>query len=89
MQRLCEMCKTIFIAKSPRTRYCSPVCKNKAKLLREKKYNTIYNFDDDSKEEKKENRIVELNEKARSLGLTYGQYMGIEYAKKNPILRLW
>lgn len=89
MQRLCEMCKTIFIAKSPRTRYCSPICKSKAKLLREKKYNSIYDFGDNSDEGKKENSIAELNEKARSLGLTYGQYMGIEYAKKNLILRLW
>lgn len=90
MERLCAICNTIFETNSWKSKYCSAVCKNKAKLLREKRYNSLFDFKYNSEGTKKrENHIIELNEKAKSLGLTYGQYMGIEYAKKNPILRRW
>lgn len=90
MEKTCVICNSIFSTRSKKAMYCSSICRNRAKSLREKKYDSLYGFDLDTEEPKiRENHLVELNEKALSLGLTYGKYMGIEYAKEHPILRTW
>lgn len=90
MEKTCVICNSIFSTRSKKAKYCSSKCGKKARLLREKKYDSLYGFDLDTEEpEIRENHLVELNEKALSLGLTYGKYMGIEYAKEHPILRTW
>ena len=94
--RTCKYCKKEFISKR-NAKYCCERCRE----LGNKEYNSKYrksplnqsDVDENGNLKKvkkhKENNLIEDTKKARELGLTYGQYIGSIYAKKNPIVRKW
>ena len=94
--KICNYCKKEFLSVK-NERYCCEKCRE----LGKKEYNMKYRksplnmneMDENGKPKKvikhKENNLVEDAKKARELGLTYGQYIGTIYAKRNPIIRKW
>ncbi len=83
--RTCPVCGREF---TDRTRkYCSPKCSKEGYRRRQAKYSIArYHTEKDkqikeAKKPKKESPLERLAREAREAGMTYGQYVALEYAK--------
>lgn len=81
--KICPVCGGKVTAKN--RKYCSPKCSKEGYRRRQAKYSIEkYHKDKRIKEDgkpKEERPIETLARKAREAGMTYGQYVALEYAK--------
>jgi len=75
IEKICPVCGKPFIVHHNKT-YCSIKCKNKYNNSKNKKRKSRV------KNKKQESKLLELEAKARSQGVSYGQLKAAEYAKK-------
>lgn len=71
--RKCEFCGKEFRPRNGNQIFCSTVC-------RKKQYNAVA-LPQVPKPKKKNEELVKINEEARKLGMTYGQYQAMRYVK--------
>lgn len=83
--RTCPICGREFVTE--RRRYCSESCSREARGKQQKTYNREMSRKPEQVstkprvKSKKENSLQELARKAREAGMSYGQYVALEYAK--------
>ena len=76
----CEICGKEFVGFRRNVRFCSEPCRAVAR----KEKNRMLSAERAKKKRRKEDgkvQIWQLNEEARRLGLSYGQYQAMRYAK--------
>lgn len=82
MQELknCKFCGKQFLAAKKNHIYCCHNCSLKSRQRRDRE---LYKEEkkEKTRRKKKQNRIAEINEAARAAGMTYGQYVAMQYAK--------
>ena len=81
--KTCEVCGNQFIGIKRTAKYCSEPCRNAAmkerhKILQAEKAERAAR---EKENEKQKKPIWQLNEEARKLGLSYGQYQATRMAK--------
>lgn len=81
--KICEVCGNQFVGIKRTAKYCSKPCRNAAmkerhKILQAEKTERAAR---EKENEKLKMPIWQLNEEARKLGLTYGQYQAMRMAK--------
>ena len=82
--KICPVCGGKVTAKN--RKYCSPKCSKEGYRRRQAKYSIKrYHTEKENqlgatKEPKGENQLERLARKAREAGMTYGQYVALEYA---------
>ncbi len=74
----CIVCGTEFIAASEEALYCSQRCKEKAYEAR-RKGEELKKAKPKKRDKTPHETIVEMNEKARAMGMTYGKYQMMQY----------
>lgn len=91
----CKFCGKEFIT-TGKAKYCSLDCRILATRKKTAKRRlSPMNYDENGiklprkPSKPKENNLVELAMKARLAGMSYGQYIALDYAKKHPIVRKW
>lgn len=83
--KICPVCGGKVTAKN--RKYCSPKCSKEGYRKRQAKYSIEkYHTEKDkqnkeAKKPKKESQLERLAREAREAGMTYGQYVALEYAK--------
>lgn len=97
-KRRCKQCKRVFQPESGNQKFCSRTCKTvynqlhgipdqnpNAGIIRNITDNIGYDAVKRQKEvEKRSKNRAEVNETARKLGMSYGQYMAMQYKKEHP-----
>ena len=76
--RKCKICGREFIAKRKNQIYCDKSCTAKAGVLATKERRKAKAAAEKSKPKRS---ISDINEEARAAGMTYGQYVAMQYAK--------
>lgn len=66
-EKTCELCGRKYIASTKAQRFCSHSCASRSRWIITKC--------------REKGRIDEINAKARSLGMSYGQYVAAEYMR--------
>lgn len=69
---VCNVCGGTFYSPRKDAKYCSETCRRKPR-------------GPTKKEKQKKICLAEINEKARTAGLSYGKYKALEYIEKNHI----
>jgi hypothetical protein len=77
--KTCEICGNKFVAEKRNIRYCSKACgvEGKKKRDKERQAERVEEAAREKAEKAKKMPIWQLNEEARQLGLTYGQYQAM------------
>lgn len=78
-ERSCAMCGAkfyIYDRKQMKQKYCSESCRRAMQQKQAKEHKIAENA---KKRAKGNKNIVNINEEARKLGLTYGQYQAMKY----------
>ena len=81
IEATCEECGLVFVKKTYNQIYCCPACQRKGQRRKSKDYWQQYSNKAKAKKKKKPPSLIEINQKARAAGMTYGQYMAKEYGK--------
>lgn len=81
--KICEVCGNQFVGIKRTAKYCSKPCrevamKERHRILQAEKAEKAAR---EKENEKLKRTIWQLNEEARQLGLTYGQYQAMRMAK--------
>lgn len=81
--KICEVCGKQFVGIKRTAKYCSKPCrevamKERHRILQAEKAEKAAR---EKENEKQKKPIWQLNEEARKLGLTYGQYQAMRMAK--------
>ena len=75
MQKVCKICGATFTPTYPKTIYCSRDCKNKAK----EHYAEKRRAKEDYARAKYNKALSEIASKAKSAGMTYGNYVAAHH----------
>lgn len=75
---VCKICGSSFVATHNTTVICSKKCKDEAKRISIKKCKEK----EEKKREKRNKEIIDIAVAAREAGMTYGQYVGLMYMRK-------
>lgn len=79
--KTCERCGNVFVGKTRRAKYCCQACagKGKQKQERERQAEKAAERAEKKAAEAKKKQIWQLNEEARKMGMSYGQYQAMRY----------
>lgn len=83
--RICPVCGKEFIDRT--RKYCSPKCSKEGYRRRQLKYSIDRYHEEkenqlrETKKPKEKSQLERLAREAREAGMTYGQYVALEYAK--------
>lgn len=93
----CEICGNEFYTTNPRKTVCSPECSRERARIRNAEYRSLHRkkkitFDGFTEEgisysyleqqKKSKKKIDDVDAKAKALGMSYGQYVALQYMKE-------
>ena len=99
--RVCKVCGKVFFTSHPKKATCNPGCAHEERLKRQKEYaetnrkktkerqhkQKIEREEKIEKQQANKSALVETAVAARAAGMTYGQYVAMQSAQRNRIIR--